>query len=114
MEILVGSALTGLAEAPAPLPATTAGLDALLPGLELLAALDWAAVFAGTFVALAAGLGEVAGLLAAGLLAGELAAAFVVTGAALFAGCDCPAVGLAVFCEEDGENFSLIFCKKEV
>jgi hypothetical protein len=54
-------------------------------------------------------------LLAAGLLpvTGVLAG-FVVAGAALFTGWVCPAFGLAALCEDEGENFSLIFWIKDV
>ena len=59
---------------------------------------------------LTTGLVDSAGLLAAGLLpVTTVLADLVVAAAAPFTGWACPAFGLAVLCEDEGENFSLIF-----
>jgi hypothetical protein len=81
----------------------------------LFAAAGLAAVLAaGFFVVFATGLVDGTGLLAAGLFTGALVPAdFDVAGVALLPACDCPTAGLAAFCEDEGENLSLIFCRKD-
>jgi hypothetical protein len=115
MDILVGSVFAGLADA-TPALAAIAGLpDVVLAAFAVLATLGLAAVLAGALVVFAPGALAAAGLLAAGLLAGtEVPADFDGVGVTAFTGC-CPGFGLAaVFCEDDGANLSLIFCRKDV
>jgi len=118
MDIFVSSCFAGragFAGATAPFAATPAGLDDVL--LACFEGVAETGLAAGVefFVVLATGVMDAAGLLAAGLATGaELPADFAGAGAAVLAGCDWPALGLAVFGEGEEENFSLIFWKKDV